>query len=124
MQEVTYDNVIRCSNDELLEALGRDYFIPIPIRIDSAQDMLSAGPLLGKITNNYSYLMALYAQVDAQTRVLKKDKTKKDEYSDLVGKRNTISAYIDILKQSYAALSREISVRQAALKEIEMSKSV
>lgn len=61
--------------------------------------------------------------VDAQTRVLKKEKAKKDEYTEMVGKRNTISAYIEILRQSYTGLSREITTRQEALKEINMSKS-
>lgn len=121
---LTYNMVLNLDNSQLNYVLAHEFYTPIPINVDSVESMMQAGTLLGKITNSYSWLMVIYAQVDAQVRLLKKDKDKKEEYTDLVGKRNTIEAYIEILKQSYAGLSREISTRQEALKEINMSKSV
>lgn len=121
---LSYKKICEISNEELNIFLARKYFHPIPTEVSSADEMLSAGKLLAEITNSYSYLMVLFAMVDAQTRVLKKEKAKKDEYTEMVGKRNTISAYIEILRQSYTGLSREITTRQEALKEINMSKSI
>lgn len=120
---LSYKKICEVSNEELNILLAKKYFHPIPTEVSSADEMLSAGKLLAEITNSYSYLMVLFAMTDAQTRVLKKDKAKKDEYNDMVGKRNTISAYVEILKQSYTGLSREITTRQEALREINMSRS-
>lgn len=120
---LTFDVVLSTSAEDLNALLARDYYQPIPVSISSADEMLKAGQMLARITNSYSYLMVLYARVDAEVRTMKKDKDKKEECSDLIGKRNTLEAYIDILKQSYTGLSREISTRQEALREINMSQS-
>lgn len=121
---ISYKDIMTLPNTKLNEVMARQFYKPVPINISSADDMLKAGELLARITNSYSYLMVLYARIDAEVRAMKKDKDKKEECSDLIGKRNTLEAYIDILKQSYTGLSREISTRQEALKEINMSKSI
>ncbi|MGN0240932.1 MAG: hypothetical protein ACI4CS_04520 [Candidatus Weimeria sp.] len=121
---LTFDTVLTVDVEELNMILARDYYTPIPVSIDSAGDMLDAGKLLARITNAYSYLCVLFARTDARVRILKKDKDKKEEYTDLIGKRNALEAYVDILKQSYAGLSREIATRQEALREINMSRNV
>ena len=118
------DLILTEDNEKLNRLFAQYFYHPIPMNIETADQMMQAGQLLARITNSYSYLMVLFAEVDARVRTLKKDKEKKEEYTDLVGKRNTIQAYIDILKQSYAGLSREISTRQEALREINMSRSV
>lgn len=122
--KITYKNVLEMTNEELVVALAKDYYKPIPIEIQSVEEMQTAGKRLAEITNQYSYLMTLLAEVKAVTRTLHKDKDKKDAYDIMVGKRDTIQAYVDILKQSYTGLSREISTRTEALKEINMSKAL
>lgn len=121
---ITLEAVLSLDNEEISQILAHNFYTPVPVGIETADQMLEAGQLLARITNSYSYLMVLYAEVDARVRILKKDKTKKEETSELIGKRNTIEAYVDILKQSYSGLSREITVRQEALREINMSNAL
>lgn len=121
---VTYNTILEMSNEDLVKALAGDYYKPIPIDIDSADAMKEAGKRLAEITNQYAYLQVLLAEVKAVTRTLSINKEKREEYKDMVGKRDTIQAFVDILDQSYKGLSREISTRMAALKEINMSSSL
>lgn len=121
---VTYNTILEMSNEDLVKALAKDYYKPIPIDIDSADAMKEAGKRLAEITNQYAYLQVLLAEVKAVTRTLSINKEKREEYKDMVGKRDTIQAFVDILDQSYKGLSREISTRMAALKEINMSSSL
>lgn len=85
--------------------------------------MKVAGTRLAEITNQYAYLTVLLAEVKAVVRTLGSSKERKEEYKEMVGKRDTIQAFVDILEQSYKGLSREISTRSEALKEINMSSS-
>ena len=122
--ELTFENIKRMTNEELVDCLVKQYYRPIPISISTAEDMKSAGQMLAEITNEYSYLMTVLALLKAKVRTLGKDKSMKEEKDDMIGKRDTVEAFVKILSQSYTGLSREISTRQEALKEIQMSKSL
>lgn len=121
---LTFENIKKMTNEELVDCLVKQYYRPIPISISTAEDMKSAGQMLAKITNEYSYLMTVLALLKAKVRTLGKDKSMKEEKDDMIGKRDTVEAFVKILSQSYTGLSREISTRQEALKEIQMSKSL
>jgi hypothetical protein len=121
---LTFENIKKMTNEELVDCLVKQYYRPIPISISTAEDMKSAGQMLAEITNEYSYLMTVLALLKAKVRTLGKDKSMKEEKDDMIGKRDTVEAFVKILSQSYTGLSREISTRQEALKEIQMSKSL
>lgn len=120
---VTYSTVMEMNNEDLVKALAKDYYKPIPIDISTPDTMQAAGTRLAEITNQYAYLTVLLAEVKAVTRTLGNSKENKEKYKEMVGKRDTIQAFVDILDQSYKGLSREISTRSEALKEINMSSS-
>lgn len=122
--DLTFENIKKMTNEELVDCLVKQYYRPIPISISTAEDMKSAGQMLAEITNEYSYLMTVLALLKAKVRTLGKDKSMKEEKDDMIGKRDTVEAFVKILSQSYTGLSREISTRQEALKEIQMSKSL
>ena len=122
--DLTFENIKKMTNEELVDCLVKQYYRPIPISISTAEEMKGAGQMLAEITNEYSYLMTVLALLKAKVRTLGKDKSMKEEKDDMIGKRDTVEAFVKILSQSYTGLSREISTRQEALKEIQMSKSL
>lgn len=121
---IKLSDIKRMSNQDLIKRLTTEYYEPIPTDISSAEQMKVAGVMLADISNKYAYLMVLLAYAKAETRSLKLDKTRKTEYEEMIGKRDTIEAYVNILKQLYSGLSREISTREDMLKEINMSSAM
>lgn len=119
---ITIKDIMNHTNEELIPMLAQEYYKPIPVDIQTVEQMQQAGKMLAVITNEYSYLMVILATLKAMTRTAKKED--KAKYDELLGKRDTVDAFVEVLKQEYQGLSREITTRQEALKEINMSKSI
>lgn len=119
-----YKDITATNGKDLVNRLVKEYYHPIPVDLSTAEEMQKASQLLAVLTNEYAYLMTILAALKADVRLLRKDKSRKAEYEDMVGRRDTVEAFVDILKQSYAGLSREITTRQEVLREIQMSKNV
>ena len=121
---ITYEKMLEMSASELTDILAEYIYTPIPVAITSPDDMLKAGEILAEITNKYSYFMAVLMRMKIRVRELRKDGSKKQEYDEMMGRRDSVEACTQILKQYYAGLSRMVSTRQEALKEINMSTPV
>lgn len=118
-KEITYESILKMSGPELVKALDLNYASKIPQSITTPEGMREVGELLVYASNSYTYLQTLEAYIDADVRIARN--TDKLLYSELVGKRETLSRFVKNMEQMYQALSRLVSTRQAELKEIQMS---
>ena len=118
-KEITYESILKMSGPELVKALDSNYASKIPQSITTPEGMREVGELLVYASNSYTYLQTLEAYIDADVRIARN--ADKVLYSELVGKRETLSRFVKNMEQMYQALSRLVSTRQAELKEIQMS---
>ena len=117
---LSYDQVCTMDLLDVVKDMNHEFCIEIPTQIDSLEEMSSAGTMLGDLTNEYTYMVALLAMMKATVRIAKR-KFPKEQYEDLVGKRDAVSDIVDLLKQQYQAISRMITVKQEINQELYMT---
>lgn len=117
---LSYDQVCTMDLLDVVKDMNHEFCIEIPTQIDSLEEMSSAGTMLGDLTNEYTYMVALLAMMKATVRIAKR-KLPKEQYEDLVGKRDAVSDIVDLLKQQYQAISRMITVKQEINQELYMT---
>lgn len=118
---LTYNSICSESLEDVVQDLVAEFCVDIPTNVESYDEMAKAGNLLGELTNSYSYMVALLMMLKAGTRSLKRNKEKKDEYEDMVGKRDAVSDTADMIKQQYNAISRMITVKKEMNDELKMT---
>lgn len=105
--------------EELNRILTKEYLVFIPTNIESAADMSTAGSMLGKLTNNYAYLMAALSYFKIWVKQCKQYKSK-EEAELMMMRRDCIQTACDVIKQQYNAISRMITVKQEINNEFRM----
>ncbi len=95
---------------EILEYLDVNYGVEVPTEIISGDDMMKAATLLGKLTNEYSYLMSLLSYAKIRCRDLKRNDDKR-AYEDMIDRREVIQNKVDAVKSQYAAISRAVTIK-------------
>ncbi len=93
----------------------------IPEEISTKADMEQASKCMLKLSGYYSYLMTLQSYAKVKTRQAKRT-LPKEEYEDMVDKKDIINNYTDAVKQSYAAISRAVTIYIENNNEIRMGK--
>lgn len=122
---------------DIIDWLNDEFMEEIPTGIETREDAIAAGKLLGKLTNSYSYLCALSAQLSVYARINKqrcitkpnaKDTQRmseyeklKDEYELAAMRKSAVDTFVDITHQQYAAVSRMITIKMEADKEMMMT---
>ena len=134
---ITYSNKLKeISPEELLGFLEKHYTFEIPIGIDSEMAMRKAGNLLGTLTNSYSYLASVLAALTIHTKAekakvptrpktgdLSEYETQKKIYEEMALRKFLVEQYVDIIRQQYSCVSRMLTVKIEADKELRMSDS-
>ena len=105
---------------ELATSMAKQYCIELPTEINDVASMTKAGTLLGQLTNQYSYLMSILVILKAMTRAAKHNKDKKEEYENMIARRDTVQDAADMVKQQYNAVSRMISTKTEIDREMRM----
>lgn len=139
---LTINNVCSMMPEEILKELTNTYgkYFSLPNGVESAEDMTRAGALLGETMNAYSFVsqLASYATINARyakNRCPSKPKasgnaeamalyTSLKEESELMAlRRDTLKDFAKLLEMQHRAISRMITVRIEANKELAMSES-
>lgn len=130
---MTKQQIIDMNVDDFINYIVNTYLEPVPERLETIEEMSTAGMLLAKYANSYTYLVALYAYLKAAARRAKRAQIEakhtedelaaKEIYEDLNDKANLTIEFYKAIKQQYAALSRMITVRSDNLDELHMSDS-
>lgn len=104
------------------------FLMEIPESLETVEDLKYAQSLLTKIANYNTYLSVILAYAKTATRYLKAEvETNKNnpeksfEYDRMISRRDTLQMVVDILKMQYQAISRSFTIRQEALKELNMT---
>lgn len=124
----TYDDfsidALMAMDPEYLMTLIADKFkLDIPISIDTPEDMVLAGSLLGRCTSNYSYLVNMSMMAKIMKRKLKRAGADKNTIEDALSREEIFTNYADIMKAAYNTVSRMITVKQQINAELKMSDS-
>ena len=106
--------------EELNADLIEEYVHEIPTDVESVDDMVRAGHLMGILTNNYSYMLATLNTFKIWTKNCKLADDKK-EYEKMAMRRDSVEAIVEILKQQYNAVSRLITIKQEINNELKMT---
>lgn len=94
---------------DLLEWLLNNFTVEIPQVVISAEDMTKASETMLQLSGMYSYLMALSSYCKIQTRLAKRA-LPKEQYEDMVDRKEVIQNFTDAIKQSYTAVSRAVTI--------------
>ena len=116
---MTYADALKKEPKELLNWLVKNFSVVIPEQVNSAEDMVLASSKLLELSSKYSYLCNLASYAKIVCRDYKRNKDKQ-EYEDMVDKKEIIGYMSDSVKQSYQALSRAVTIYIHNLEELKM----
>ena len=116
---MTYEDALKKEPKELLNWLVKNFSVAIPEQVNSAEDMVLASSKLLELSSKYSYLCNLASYAKIVCRDYKRNKDKQ-EYEDMVDKKEIIGYMSDSVKQSYQALSRAVTIYIHNLEELKM----
>jgi len=114
----TLENISDDSPLEVSQKLAKICYLEIPTEITSIEAMTTAGALLGKLTNRFSYLTSLSMLTKSLCRIYKKQD--KELWDSWVAKRDSLEDACRMTLQQYQAISRMISTKQEINREINM----
>lgn len=105
-------NLWTMSNTEIMDNLQKNVLVDIPRGVRNQGDLEKLEYLLGKLANDYSYLVSLTNYARNFVRQLKrKGKEYQTEYEDMMDKRDSVEAIASAVKLQYNAVSRMLTVR-------------
>ena len=114
-------NLFTMSNAQLLDGLRDSVLVDIPLGIQSEDDMKRIEYLLGKLANDYTYVITLGGYAKNYVRQLKRQgKEYQTEYEDMMDKRDTLEGIASAIKIQYQAVSRMLTVRIQQREEMDM----
>lgn len=114
-----YSNILNMEPTELLRWLSSEFSVEMPEEILTIEDMNLAAKLLMKLSSYYSFLSLLLSYAKLSTRAAKRNGTK-EEYEDMVDRKEIIQNMTESVKQQYAAISRSVTIRIENNQELRM----
>lgn len=112
-------DILQMKPTELADWLQTTYIKPLPTP-SSSQEFVKYNYLLGELANVYAFLSGLLVASKISVRDSKRRGLSKEEVDDCIDRRDTIDAYLGIIKMQYNAFSRMITVQKNADDEMRM----
>lgn len=120
-RKITNRELFIMSNEAMLDALASSILVEIPTGIDNDDDLTKIEFLLGKLANDYVYLISLCGYARNYVRQIKRQgKDYSKEYEDMMDKRDSLESIASAVKIQYQAVSRLLTVRMAISEEKQM----
>ena len=107
---------------DLITWLDETFILPQPSAIITMQDMEEASKALLKLSADYSYISELSSWAKELTREAKRSLSKTD-YEDMVDKKDAVENKLNAIKQTYAGISRAVTIRLESNQELRMTGS-
>lgn len=117
---MTYADVLRKAPADLLSWTDKEFSVEIPEEIHTPDEMKYAAKLLLKLSSYYSYLCSLLSYAKLETRYAKRNASKQD-YEDMVDKKEIIQNAQERVKQAYTAISRAVTIKIENNRELQMN---
>ena len=96
---------------ELEEAMRKEFYIEIPLCIETEEDMAKAQQLLAKCGAYYSYLAYTTLQIRIRKKKMRMDRADKDAISRVMIYEDIFQTFTDLTKQAFSTISRMLSVK-------------
>ena len=126
-----YSEVLQYEPLYLISWMERTFLEPIPSKIETMEDMAMAGQFMLRNTEGFTYIKELLSVAKIQTRQAKrlldtdkKNAAYKEDYEDMVNRRDAIETIADVLKQQYTAVSRGVTIHTENNRELQMTGGV
>ena len=110
---VTPQSLVMISNSDLIQRLYNEIVVDIPENI-SPENFSEVNMLLGKLPNDYAYVVSLVGYSRNFTRQLKRQ-GEKEAYEDMIDKSKALDDIASSIKLKYQAVSRMISLYEVQL---------
>ena len=91
----------------------------VPRDIETVDDMIAARRKMLRFSAEYSYLVELLSCAKIMTRELKRTGTK-EEYEDMIDRREVIANCLSMVDKKYTAISRVVTIKQECNRELNM----
>lgn len=114
-----YEQILHMEPTALANWLHEEFHVVLPQRINSHEAMEQASELLLRFTAQYAYLAELLSYAKIEVRKAKRE-LPKEEWENMVDRKEAIERRLDIVKQEYTAVSRAITVKIDSDKEMFM----
>ncbi len=121
----SFDNLLKKTPLEVVNYLIKNLSVKIPDAVVTPDDMKMASESMLKLSGYYSYLMTLksYTKIKVREAAREAKKTKnKEEHEDMVDRMEAINNYTEAIKQTYAAVSRAVTIYIENNNELRMGK--
>ena len=109
---LTPQNLFSCNNVDIINKLRDTVLENVPQGIKSNADLERMEYLLGKLSNDYVYLISMTNYARNYVRQLKRQgKDYQSEYEDMMDKRDSLESIASAVKLQYQAVSRMLSIK-------------
>lgn len=117
-----YQDVFSMSPLDVISWLHDEFYVELPERIETPDDMVLASRVLLVLSGYFSYLSELLAYAKVAVRQAKRNEPK-EQWEDMVDRQVAIERKLDSVKQQYTAVSRAVTIKTEKDKEFFMSSS-
>lgn len=135
-QRTTYSksDLLKLEPLKLHEYLTDNFTIAIPDRLDSVEAVSRTAELISRATAYYSFLESMRVEANLQKTIYKDSaaitddpdlkKAYQRESANMLKREQIFESMVKIMDRTYQGISRMITIKQQANKEIEMSGKV
>lgn len=118
-KQITPTSLFTLSVSEVINIISNRVLSDIPEGINSEEDVVQLERLLGRLPNDYAYVIELLSHARYYVRYLKRKKLK-EEYEDMMDKRDALESIANALKLQYQGVSRMITTYEQRREENNM----
>ena len=118
-RKITPTNLFTLDVSDIIKVIHERVMGDMPEGIKSTQDLVCTEEALGRLANDYAYIIELLSYSRNYVRQLKR-KGEREQYEDMMDKRDALESISSALKLKYQAVSRTITVIEQADSEGDM----
>ena len=118
-KQITPTSLFTLSVSEVISIISDRVLNDIPEGINGEEDVVQLERLLGRLPNDYAYVIELLSHARSYVRYLKRQKLR-EEYEDMMDKRDALESIANALKLQYQGVSRMITTYEQRREENNM----
>lgn len=115
------DELLSMPPEELMAAASQKFKLDLPPSVDSVDNIRKIGRLLTQTTSEYSFLVNMTEMAKMRKRTLKRAHADKEEIEDALTREEIFSNYAEIMKVTYQAVSRMVTIKQMINEELKFT---
>lgn len=121
IEDLTIAQILVTPPEELIYLVQARCQLKIPPTVETVEDMQVIGQLLSQSASEYSYLSTMAMIAKLRKRQLKREGADKKECEDALSREEIFQHFAGIMKATYDAASRMITVKQQVNEELKFT---